>query len=165
MKLSLLEREKLMDCLERMMRMRERALQAGKDVRDLNAQIERMRVSLNYLNENIQHCQDNIFQVQETKVAKTAWNWMPFMVDTQGRYLLDKVLHGDKSDSADCTEQKPGPGGGSQAGTGGGYRNVMLQNLLQHTMNQMQLQPFARPANRRSWKACPAECHHHRPMC
>ncbi|KAL3252378.1 hypothetical protein MRX96_017695 [Rhipicephalus microplus] len=57
MERSLLEREKLTRYLEKMMRKRERALQAGKDIRDLDDQIESMRANLDYLNENIRECQ------------------------------------------------------------------------------------------------------------
>ncbi|XP_037288222.2 kinesin-like protein 31E isoform X2 [Rhipicephalus microplus] len=149
MERSLLEREKLTRYLEKMMRKRERALQAGKDIRDLDDQIESMRANLDYLNENIRECQANILQVEETKDDTDCLELEAILegiVDTQGRYLLDKLLHMAINQSLQAAQSKSQVQELEARLEQVEASNAMHQNLLQHTMNQMQLEPLAPPS-------------------
>uniref|UniRef100_A0A131YVY1 Kinesin family member 4/21/27 n=1 Tax=Rhipicephalus appendiculatus TaxID=34631 RepID=A0A131YVY1_RHIAP len=148
MERSLLEREKLTRYLERMMRKRERALQAGKDIRDLDDQIEGMRANLDYLNENIRECQANILQVEETKDDTDCLELDAVLegMDTQGRYLLDKLLHMAINQSLQAAQSKSQVQELEARLEQVEASNAMHQNLLQHTMNQMQLEPMAPPS-------------------
>ncbi|XP_037283955.2 kinesin-like protein KIF21A [Rhipicephalus microplus] len=122
-KRSLLERERLTRYLERLMREEGSLLQAGKDIRDLDDEIDSVRANLDYLNDNIRECQALILQVEDTKDDTDCLELRAVLegiVEPQGRYLLDKLLHMAINQSSGSTEQKSGPGAGSQTGTGRG---------------------------------------------
>nr|XP_037291403.1 kinesin-like protein KIF21B [Rhipicephalus microplus] len=96
MERSLSEREKLTLCLERTMRKRERVVQAGKDTRNLDSEVASIKANLNYQNENIRECQVNLLQVEKKIDGRDCPQLdavLEGLVDTQGRYLLEKLLH------------------------------------------------------------------------
>ncbi|KAL3220722.1 hypothetical protein MRX96_005166 [Rhipicephalus microplus] len=90
------EREKLTLCLERIMQKRERVVQAGKDTRNLDSEVASIKANLNYQNENIRECQVNLLQVEKKIDGRDCPQLdavLEGLVDTPGRYLLEKLLH------------------------------------------------------------------------
>ncbi|XP_077499875.1 kinesin-like protein 31E isoform X2 [Amblyomma americanum] len=152
MERSLMEREKLTRYLEKTVRKRDRALRAGKDqrdIRDLEDLIENMRANLDYLNENIRECQANILQVEETKEDTDCLevdSILDGMVDSKARYLVDKLLHMAINQSLQAAQSKAVVQELEARLEQVEANNAIHQNLLQHTMNQMQLEPVAPPS-------------------
>lgn len=146
MERSLSERKKLTRYLEKMVRKRDREYEAGKDIRDLDDQIEGMRANLDYLNENIRECQANILQVEETKDDTDCLELdavLDGMVGTQWRYLVDKLLHMAVNQSLQAAQCKSKVQELEARLEQVEASNTMHQNLLQHTMVHMHLEPIA----------------------
>ncbi|XP_050042302.1 kinesin-like protein KIF21A isoform X3 [Dermacentor andersoni] len=149
MERSLLEREKLTRYLEKMVRKRDRAREVGRDIQDLDDQIESMKANLDYLNENIRECQASILQVEETKDDTECLELdtvLSGMVDTQSRYMVEKLLHMAINQSLQAAQSKSKVQELEARLEQLEVSDAIHQDLLQHTMNRIQLETLAPPS-------------------
>ncbi|XP_075527900.1 kinesin-like protein 31E isoform X1 [Dermacentor variabilis] len=149
MERSLLEREKLTRYLEKMVRKRDRAREVGRDIQDLDDQIESMKANLDYLNENIRECQASILQVEETKDDAECLELdtvLSGMVDTQSRYMVEKLLHMAINQSLQAAQSKSKVQELEARLEQVEASDAIHQDLLQHTMNRIQLETLAPPS-------------------
>ncbi|KAH7948611.1 hypothetical protein HPB51_028461 [Rhipicephalus microplus] len=100
----------------------ESPLQTGKDIRDLDYEIESVRANLDYLNDNIRECQALIVQVEDIKDNTECLELHPVlegMGAPQGWYTCSSscCTLARNPESAGSTEQNPGSRARSQTVT------------------------------------------------
>ncbi|KAH8020066.1 hypothetical protein HPB51_023949 [Rhipicephalus microplus] len=136
---------------------REKALRLGKDTLDMINQIDSMRAHLNYLNENILEHQALILQMdtKDDTDCRELDAVFEGMVDTRGRYLLDKVFHMAINQSVQAAQSKSHVQELEVRLKQVEATNVLYQNLRQHTMKKMQPKPLAPPC----WSEEPEHTH------
>ncbi|XP_065290019.1 kinesin-like protein KIF21A isoform X3 [Dermacentor albipictus] len=149
MERSLLEREKLTRYLEKMVRKRDRAREVGRDIQDLDDQIENTKANLDYLNENIRECQASILQVEETKDDTECLELdtvLSGVVDAQSRYMVEKLLHMAINQSLQAAQSKSKVQELEARLEQVEAIDAIHQDLLQHTINRIQLETVAPPS-------------------
>ncbi|KAH9366285.1 hypothetical protein HPB48_010300 [Haemaphysalis longicornis] len=149
------EREKLTRRLEKIKQKRDRVrLNGSKDpgyLRDVEDQLENIHANLEYLNERIRDRQADILQVEETTRGAEGeedsdvldlGSLLDGLVDERARYIVDKLLQRAINQGLEAAQSKNEVQELALRLEQVEESNAFQHELLQHTVNQMQLEPL-----------------------
>ncbi|XP_077550325.1 kinesin-like protein 31E isoform X2 [Haemaphysalis longicornis] len=149
------EREKLTRRLEKIKQKRDRVrLNGSKDpgyLRDVEDQLENIHANLEYLNERIRDRQADILQVEETTRGAEGeedsdvldlGSLLDGLVDERARYIVDKLLQRAINQGLEAAQSKNELQELALRLEQVEESNAFQHELLQHTVNQMQLEPL-----------------------